>query len=661
MSDLIPELIDTEELPINERSKKAYGELNYVFYPDISASGVITIENTSASGITPELSFEEIEDDTWHETMRISDDNTVTNLKTWSGLIAAGATQTLYIYSKCTKEGFSGMYGASYWTNNGFAIADEDLINDEDETTAAIDADAADAGSTLTLDLGDAQDKEFVRLKMDVDATDPEVVFDIEYSDDNVTYTTVYTGADTSICGRRRQITWWWKDPDAHRYWRINKTNAATAGGNICEVQWLLFDAHDIDVDKIYGDHKCKLTDATGEMDDYEIRTNVMVAVDLISRQNYTMPIGKIGKHSKMVASNIKKHGNTKQLYYIPATTFSTHLNLKEDLQIERRVWDIQCVFSSQKRYLQYILNSDGLSASQWPYEVRTIWFPPYGPDKVGWYVTNYDFWHAYGHSLYMLHDNKCYKIDDIQPAYYGEELIGMHARFILQSDMTNLDTDPRSYVLANKQGNFGLHPKGTYPVNNGSTYLDNNTPEQRPIRWLGSIAAYIFSRPSGIHNNPNPYSLTGTTAVDTYPAGESMIVEDWVDPAGSDFTTTYEVAFAKRALAGTDFSMYFQMQRFYNWIGFCDADTAPYEAINYIIQLYLDEDCLIPVHIVGDSESAYAQVETKFDTTSISAAGLVTLLQHGASILVEGHAYPTPKKLYVRYVPEDGHTNYYY
>lgn len=637
-------------------------DFNYIFYPDVSASASMTITNISTGPITPQLSFVGVEDDPWYETLRISDDITVTNIKEWTGVIAAGATKTLYLYSKCTKEGFSGIYDGSYWANSGFAIADGNLINNEDETVAAIDADTALAGSTLTLNLGVGETKEFTRLKMAVDATDPEVVFDIQYSDDNVTYVTVYTGADTSVCGRRRQITWWWNAAGAHRYWRIKKTNAATAGGNICEVQWLLFDTHDIDTDQIYGDHKAILHDATGFMADYEVRTNVMVAIDTISRQNYTMAIGKIGKHSKKIANNIIKNGNTMQLYYIPTATFSGHINGKADLQVERRVWDIKCMFSSQKRYLQYILNADGLSASQWPYEVRTIWLPPYGPDNVGWYVTNYDFWHSYGHSLYMMYDNRCYKIDDIQPAYYGEELVAMHGRFILQSDMVNLTTDPRNYLLTNRQGNFTQFPVNGYSLANGGLYLDRTTSEQRPIRWIGALPDYIFSKPLNEFNNPTPYSLTGTIADDTYPAGEAMIVEDWTDPEHSNFVTAFEVAFAKRAKAGTLNSLYFQMDRFYNWIGFCDANTSTaMDIVNYVIQLYLDEDCLIPVKLLLDRSGPYTQVENKFATSSISVAGLVTLKALGSSIVVDSHAYPTPKKLYVRYIPEDNHIAYYY
>jgi len=362
MSNLKVSQIDLTELPIDERSTETYGELNYIFYPGISASGVITIENLSASGITPELSFVSTDEDIMTETMRISGDNKVINLKTWSGTIAAGATEILYLYSRFTKEGLSGLYDETYWTNDGFTIADEGLINDQDEETAAIDADSADAGSTLTLDLGEGVTKEFVRLKLSVDATDPELTANIQYSDDNVTYTTVYTGADTSVCLRRRQITWQWKDPGEHRYWRIYKTNAATAGGNITEVQWLLFDAHDIDTNKIYGDHRCLLRDATGEMDDFEIRTSVMIPFDIFSRQNYTMPVFKAGEHTKRIAKNIEKHGSTIQLYYIPTMTFSYNLNAKADFQLEKRIWNTKCIVSPAKRNLRYIEATTPLS-----------------------------------------------------------------------------------------------------------------------------------------------------------------------------------------------------------------------------------------------------------------------------------------------------------
>ena len=681
MSDLSIDLVPHKKpLPVNDDPDIGYGELNYIFYPGYSACQQIRLNNNTAETITPHLYFdEEVSDKIWWKTLRIFPD--------CSGVLPSGEIDTywegeispsgvgeanpsgyvdLYVRSICTKEGFSWKYEGDYWDNDGFTVV-EDAINDNEEQGFAIDCDTAAAGSTLTLDtqtvipLGTRTEEEFVRVKFSFDGT-VNATFDIQYSDDDITYTTVYTGADLSARGIRRQMTFWWDRDGAHRYWRIVKTNAATAGANITEVQWLLFEAHDDAYDfGVYGDHRAWMKDSTGHMNDFEWRTSVMVNTDVFARQNFEKPIGKIGGRTKIMMKNFEKYGQTVQVYYIPAITMSYNLNAYADYQLEKRIWNQKVIISPQKRNLSYYPLAGAFNPGLYAYEERTIVFPAFGPDSVGWYISNYDFWHSYGHSYYILYDNHCYKIDDLQPVYIDNELIAFSGRMFLQSNTKNLGTDPRGYVLANTNGLFSQFPQGGYSVPEPTDWLDLQTPEQRPLRWISSYPQYIYSRPLNWTNRPNTYALTSTDSPDDgYPNGEVYVDEEWNNPQTTNFQTTNPLAFGGRVV-DTPGALFYQMPRFYNWIGYVDQ-TGSYDVFNFLLQLYLDEDHTIPVKINLQDRAELAKVEFVFDEpTYVSAAGLVTLTALGGTIYTDGHLTRTPSKLYVRYIAEDGHEDYYY
>lgn len=663
MADITVELVpDRPYLPVTDEASDEFGELNYIFYPGISACQHIRLTNTTGGALTPIISFDEFHDDSkWWKTMRIYTScsgvlpSGVDDTQ-WTGEIAASGTQDLYVYSDCRKEGWSHKYNGSYWTNTGFAIANEDLINDSDEDTAAIDCDAAGVNSTLVLDLGENNEEEYVRLKFSIDAI-VNAEFDIQYSDDGAAWTTVYEDADLSITGLRYQITFWWDKPGAHRYWRIIKTNAAVAGGNITELQWILFEAHDDAKEYgVYGDHKCNMIDSEGYMDDFEWRTSVMVNIDVFARQNYTKPIGKVGKHTQKMVKNIEKYGQTLQLFYVPTITMSYTLNAFRDWPLEKRVWDVKCIVSPQKRHIQYTQAADGLAPSMYRYDQRQIYLLPHGPDSVGWYQVNYDFWHQYGHSYFIMLDNHCYQVDDPQPIYFDNEIIAIAGRLFLQSDMTNLATDPRDYKVANREGEFTQLFQGMRGLSLDS--VDPTTPEQRPVRWVGAVPSYLFDR--GFSNRPDTYSHTAVQAADATYNGEVYLTEEWLDPANTAFQTAQPVVFGNEVRNGGANHIYFQMQRFYYWLGYCEY-SGNIDPFNTILQLYYDEDCTIPVQMILQDASQIPKVENEFDYLDVELTGEVNLDALGGIIYTDGHWNRTPTKLYVRYRREDGEEAYYY
>ena len=660
MADII---ITTDKplLPVTSEGTTEYGELNYIFYPGISEYRKVYLRNTTGTNKNVVVKFKAHQTEpNWFRTLRISETNsgvltagTLDNQ--WSGTVNASSTKTLYVYSECTKEGYSQQYTGTYWTNSGFAIADLNLINDKDNVSVAIDCDAANAGSTLKLDLGVGMAEEFVRVKFDVTGA-VNATLNIQYSDDNTNWTTVYTGADLSICTDVKQMTLWWNKPGAHRYWRIYKTNAATAGADITEVQWLLFEAHKDAYDfGVYGDKKSFMYDVNGNFDDYELRTSVIINVDVFARQSFTKPRGRVGPKTLTAVENLEKYGTSIQMWYVPTMTFTYNLNTKSDYQLEQRVWNTKAIITPAKRDLRYTAAADGLAPSMYRYDQRRILFSPYGPDYVGWYMPNYDFWHQYGHSYYVIWDNKCYKVDDPQPVYIDDEIVAISARFFLQSDMVNLSTDPRNYVVANRDGVFTEFPNDIYPYVIG--IFDPNTPEQRAMRWAGAYPSYVYDR--GFKRRPNTYSLTPVLESAGVFNGEAYLTETWWNPAGNGFQTAQPVAFGARVKAGTGNAKYFQIPRFYNWIGYVDANDL-YDVINHLVQVYYDEDCTIPVKI-NVTGSIFAKVEYAFDTANVTAAGLVTLTALGNTVTTDGHTVRTPMKLYVRYRREDGDTLYHY
>jgi hypothetical protein len=125
---------------------------------------------------------------------------------------------------------------ATTWTQSGFASFTAARMNDDvTETTIAFDADAAAAGSTLQLDLGVGVTKAFVGIVVYSAGTGANCTWAIECSDDATTWTTLATGFSTGAA-KTEPLTFPYFGP--HRYWRLRKTNAATAGPDYYEVQW---------------------------------------------------------------------------------------------------------------------------------------------------------------------------------------------------------------------------------------------------------------------------------------------------------------------------------------------------------------------------------------------------------------------------------------
>lgn len=107
----------------------------------------------------------------------------------------------------------------SLYSHNGFtAFSSTNLIN----TSNSWHVDSASAGAYILIDLGVGNAKEILRI--DTSIGNGAYVF--EYSDDNVTFTTIQTGIGIGTNSFHFSSL-----PRAHRYWRLRLTNTP-GGGN---------------------------------------------------------------------------------------------------------------------------------------------------------------------------------------------------------------------------------------------------------------------------------------------------------------------------------------------------------------------------------------------------------------------------------------------
>lgn len=647
-----------EDANLEHQTTLAIGNINY---PGYSAYRKIVLTNDTAGALTPILSFSS-SPSLWSNTLRITETINTVGAHTWTGAIAGGASKTLYVYSDCTVDGFSRRYGSTCWITGvgaeelpGF---DSSKVNDGIENVDCWTMTTAGATAFAFLDAQTPQ--AFAGVRITTDGTAMSGVFDISYFNGTswVVVATADLSATTQDAITRKTIWYWWTAPTAAQYWKLVKTDGAAASGDVQEVQFLLFDVHDGYDAGVYGSKTATLVDSSTNMADFPITGSVNVVVDIFSRQQAdSFPIGKIGQRAEKVRERIQAHGDTIQLYYVPQVTFTNSWNTKNDIQVEARYWNVKAIVSPHQRNLLYKQGvTSGLTAEIWAYDQRQIILDAYGPDFVGWYQLNWDYFHKYGHCLYALIDDVCYKLDDPRPIVVGDEMVSFECRIFTQSDLRNLSVDPRDYMITT----FNYYEPNRLPT--GTLYVptaavDLTTPEQRSSRWTTSVLSKRYARKDPCR--PNPYSITATTESAGVYNGEVYDTEEWVNPESSTFTTKYPVfnfLDYKNAVAGI---AAYQITRYYNWWGAC-ITTGNGDQVPCVLQCYVDADCLIPISLPAQNNATAAyQYEKYIDVANISATGQATISALGATCVTDGRTIPTPSKVYVRYRWDDGISAY--
>lgn len=131
-------------------------------------------------------------------------------------------------------------YGASFWSHNGLIAFVAANVNNGSVADTAFHVDTSPVGSWLRWDAGANSRKAFRGLAIWCIVGSPGGAyfqFDIQFSDDGATWTTVIPAAG----GHPFYAMWWvvWDPVGGHRYWRLYKVNGAVAGSYISEVQWI--------------------------------------------------------------------------------------------------------------------------------------------------------------------------------------------------------------------------------------------------------------------------------------------------------------------------------------------------------------------------------------------------------------------------------------
>jgi len=128
-------------------------------------------------------------------------------------------------------------YVTAFWSQTGLVAYDGTKVNDGVLNVNAFHTDTSGANSFLKIDLGAGNDKEFMRVDITIIGTPANAIWDVEYSDND----SDWFKAKEDVGGAPLAVgthEFAWSGAGAHRYWKLLKTNAATAGGYHAEVQF---------------------------------------------------------------------------------------------------------------------------------------------------------------------------------------------------------------------------------------------------------------------------------------------------------------------------------------------------------------------------------------------------------------------------------------
>jgi hypothetical protein len=123
----------------------------------------------------------------------------------------------------------SGMFSQS-----GLSVFTPANIIDDNTGTFGFHTDSAGIGSFLQVDLGSGNAKAFTKVDIYNTATTLTCTWNVQYSDDATSWTTVFTGLTNNATYRTAS----WSSAGSHRYWRLYKTDAAVGGGYHTEVHF---------------------------------------------------------------------------------------------------------------------------------------------------------------------------------------------------------------------------------------------------------------------------------------------------------------------------------------------------------------------------------------------------------------------------------------
>lgn len=128
-------------------------------------------------------------------------------------------------------------HGAAQWSQSGLGNFEAAKLNDGVIDGRAFELNQSGIGAYLQLDLGAAlADRRALRSVRLYASGLYTASWDIQYSNDGLSWTTVVSAWASGVYGAYATIAW--EDVGARRFWRLVKTDAAAVGAGVTEVQW---------------------------------------------------------------------------------------------------------------------------------------------------------------------------------------------------------------------------------------------------------------------------------------------------------------------------------------------------------------------------------------------------------------------------------------
>lgn len=347
---------------------------------------------------------------------------------------------------------------------------------------------------------------------------------------------------------------------------------------------------------------------------------------DLKEQQQDTIPNLIIGPKSKLMIDILEEDGQEVDAWYVPQAWMDQIMAF----ELEERVFPkVKCFIIPQQR----TITSSEEHLPGYDYDTPAIVLSPIGPDGTGYITNEYNLTDDFkGTWYFVLPNNRVYAANRLQAVKIGEETVYVHGYLFLQTNLCvdTLGDDKRTPVVGNA---FSTYPRSE----------DDPGTEIDPKSW----GTATDTGPDVGHNK-------------TY---KGFLVEEWTDPATDTFTTSEEVAWGIPCHDPTGppyFWMYGRDDQF-NWWGYLHIGASFWWIVDWVLQVYEDEDCTIPVTI-NPQDTAHATTTVpgwytkhlrKDADNYIDAAGSIILTALGDTIVVSGkETIPTPTKLYVRYRP---------
>ncbi|MCK4522193.1 MAG: hypothetical protein KAU20_06470 [Nanoarchaeota archaeon] len=360
-----------------------------------------------------------------------------------------------------------------------------------------------------------------------------------------------------------------------------------------------------------------------GTTDTIAITIHPCPSFDLKEQQQNTTPNLIIGSKSDEFINVLESYGQEVEAWYVPQAWFYGI----PSFELEERVFKkVKCFIYPQQRTITS--TEDALPG--YDYDNPAIYLSSIGPDSLGWITNTYNLIDDFkGTWYFILPNNRVYAANRLQPMKIGDQTVCVHGHLFLQTNLcvNTLGNDKRSPVVANA---FGIYERKT----------DAKGTSVDPRAWDDTVYGRVLG---------------------TY---KEFLVETWTDPHTDGFTTAQEIAWGilcDTPGAGPTYCMFGRADQFH-WWGYMYIGAGFYWIADWILQVYLDSECTIPVtinaqdtaHTLTAVPGAYTENRRK-DDAHISAGGLVTLTTLGATCVVNGsETIATPDTLYVRYRPDD-------